>query len=51
MFQSAIICVDDEVAILASLKQQLKGKFGDRLIDKLAESAKEAGEIILELQE
>jgi len=51
MSQSAIICVDDEITILDSLKKQLKRKFGDRFIYEVAESAEEAWEIILELQE
>ena len=51
MSESAIICVDDEVVILDSLKEQLKRKFGDRFIYEVAESAKEAWEVIEELQE
>jgi CheY-like chemotaxis protein len=50
MSESAIICVDDEVVILESLKKQLKRKFGDRFIYETAESAEEAWEIIKELQ-
>ena len=51
MSQSAIICVDDEVTILDSLKKQLKRKFGDRFIYEVAENAEEAWSIILELKE
>ena len=51
MSESAIICVDDEVVILDSLKEQLKRKFGDRFIYEMAESAEEAWEIIEELEE
>ena len=51
MSESAIICVDDEVVILDSLKEQLKRKFGARFIYEVAESAEEAWEIIEELQE
>ena len=51
MSESAIICVDDEVVILDSLKEQLKRKFGDRFIYEVAESAAEAWEVIEELQE
>lgn len=51
MSESAIICVDDEVIILDSLKEQLKRKFGDRFIYEMAENAEEAWEIIEELQE
>jgi CheY-like chemotaxis protein len=49
MSESAIICVDDEIVILDSLKKQLKRKFGDRFIYEVAESAEEAWEIIEEL--
>ena len=51
MTKSAIICVDDEVVILDSLKKQLKREFGDRFIYELAESAEEAWELIEELHE
>ncbi|MEM7757045.1 MAG: response regulator [Cyanobacteria bacterium P01_A01_bin.40] len=51
MSESAILCVDDEVVILESLKEQLKRKFGDRFIYEVAESAAEAWEVIEELQE
>ena len=51
MFNSAILCVDDEVVILDSLKEQLKRRFGDRYIYEMAESAEEAWEVIEELQE
>ena len=51
MSNSAIICVDDEVVILDSLKEQLKRKFGDRYIYEVAESTNEAWEVIDELQE
>ncbi len=51
MSESAIICVDDEVTILDSLKKQLKRKFGDRFIYEVAESAEEAWELIEELNE
>lgn len=51
MSESAIICVDDEVVILDSLKEQLKRQFGDRFIYEVAESAEEAWEVIEELQE
>lgn len=51
MSESAILCVDDEVVILDSLKEQLKRKFGDRFIYEVAESVAEAWEVIEELQE
>ena len=49
MTEPAIICVDDEVVILESLKKQLKRKFGTSFIYEVAESAEEAWEIIEEL--
>ena len=51
MSESAIICVDDEITILDSLKKQLKRKFGDRFIYEVAQSAEEAWEVIEELQQ
>ena len=39
MSEPAIICVDDEIAILNSLKKQLKREFGDSFVYELAESA------------
>lgn len=51
MSESAIICVDDEVVILESLKKQLKRKFGDQFIYEVAESASEAWELIEELND
>ncbi|MGK7895401.1 MAG: response regulator [Xenococcus sp. (in: cyanobacteria)] len=50
MSEFAILCVDDEVVILDSLKEQLKRKFGDRFIYEMAESAEEAWEVIEELE-
>ena len=49
MSQSAIICVDDEIVILESLKRQFKRKFGNLFIYEVAESAEEAWEVIEEL--
>lgn len=51
MTNSAILCVDDEIIILESLKEQLKRIFGDKYLYEVAESASEAWEIIDELQE
>ena len=51
MSESAMLCVDDEVVILDSLKEQLKRQFGDRFIYEVAESAAEAWEVIEELHE
>lgn len=49
MTDSAILCVDDEVVILESLKEQLKRRFGDRYLYEVAECVEEAWEIIDEL--
>ena len=51
MSDLAILCVDDEVIILNSLKEQLKRRFGSQYIYEVAESAEEAWEVIEELQE
>jgi len=47
----AILCVDDEIVVLDSLKIQLKQEFGDKYIYEVAESADEALEILDELSE
>jgi CheY-like chemotaxis protein len=49
MTKSAILCVDDEVVILESLKEQLKRRFRDRFLYEVAECVAEAWEIIDEL--
>jgi CheY-like chemotaxis protein len=46
-----ILCVDDEVVVLNSLKRQLKNEFSDRYLYEIAENANEALELIEELQE
>lgn len=51
MSDLAIVCVDDEVVILDSLKEQLKRSFGDKYIYEVAESAEEGWEVIEELKE
>ena len=51
MANSAILCVDDELIILDTLKEQLKRNFGDRYIYEIAQSAEEAWEVINELIE
>ena len=51
MLNSAILCVDDEVLILDSLKEQLKRHFGNRYIYEIAQSAEEGWEVINELVE
>ncbi|MDM8558169.1 response regulator [Candidatus Parabeggiatoa sp. HSG14] len=49
MSKPVILCVDDEVVILDSLKIQLKKEFGNVYLYEVAESADEALEIIDEL--
>jgi len=51
MDRKAIICVDDEIIILESLREQLEKHFGDKYIYETAESAEEALEILDELEE
>ncbi|OQY50112.1 MAG: hypothetical protein B6247_21970 [Candidatus Parabeggiatoa sp. nov. 2] len=51
MSKPVILCVDDEVVVLESLKIQLKQEFGDTYFYEMAESADEALEIIEELHE
>lgn len=48
---SAILCVDDEIMVLETLKEQLQRSFGENYICELAESADEAWEIADELSE
>jgi DNA-binding NtrC family response regulator len=49
MTDSAILCVDDEVVILESLKEQLKRRFGNQYLYEVAECVEEAWEVIDEL--
>jgi DNA-binding NtrC family response regulator len=49
MSNSAILCVDDEVMILESLKEQLQRNFGDRYLYEVAEGVDEAWQVIWEL--
>jgi CheY-like chemotaxis protein len=49
MSKPAILCVDDEVVVLESLKEQLKRQFGRQYLYETAQSAKEALEILEEL--
>lgn len=51
MSDSAILCIDDEVVILDSLKEQLQRHFGNRYIYEVADSAIEAWDVIEELQD
>jgi signal transduction histidine kinase len=50
MTRSAILCVDDDEVVLASLKEQLKRPFGQFYDIEIAESSEEALELIAELQ-
>jgi DNA-binding NtrC family response regulator len=49
MSNQAILCVDDEVIVLDSLKEQLKRRFGNQYLYETAECVDEAWEIIEEL--
>lgn len=51
MPKPVILCVDDEIVILDSLKMQLKREFGDDYVYEVAESADEALEILDELKQ
>lgn len=51
MPKPVILCVDDEVVVLNSLKIQLKNAFNDEYLYEVAESADEAMEIIEELKD
>ena len=51
MSEAGILCVDDEVTILESLKEQLMRCFGDRYLVEVAESASEAMEVMEELHD
>jgi CheY-like chemotaxis protein len=51
MSKPIILCVDDEIVVLNSLKIQLKNEFNDSYLYEVAESADEALEILEELQE
>jgi DNA-binding NtrC family response regulator len=49
MSNSAILCVDDEIIILESLREQLQRRFGDRYLYEVAEGVEEAWEVLEEL--
>jgi CheY-like chemotaxis protein len=51
MSKPIILCVDDEVVVLNSLKIQLKNEFHDNYLYEVAESADEAIELLDELLE
>lgn len=48
--QSAILCVDDELAIVDTVKEQLRRRFGARYLYETATSVPEAWEIVDDLQ-
>jgi signal transduction histidine kinase len=50
MNKLAILCVDDEIVVLESLKEQLKRHFGKKYYIEIASSGAEALEILAELQ-
>lgn len=49
MSEAAILCVDDEITILSSLKEQIFRCFGDRYLVEIACDAVEALDIVEEL--
>lgn len=49
MSNLAILCVDDEVMILESLREQLERHFGDHFLYEVAEGVEEAWDVIEEL--
>lgn len=51
MSDAAILCVDDEVTVLKSLKQQLQRLFGGQYVYEVAQSAEDAWLVIDELEE
>lgn len=51
MSDAAILCVDDEVTVLRSLKQQLQRLFGGQYVYEVAQSAEDAWLVIDELEE
>ncbi|MEM9567489.1 MAG: response regulator [Cyanobacteria bacterium P01_E01_bin.34] len=51
MSKAGILCVDDEITILDSLREQLLRCFGNRYLVEVAESAAEAMEVMEELHE
>jgi len=51
MSQQVIICVDDEVIVVESLREQLQQSFGNEYLIEIAESGDEALELFDELKE
>lgn len=51
MAKSTILCVDDEKTVLDSLKNQLRGIFGDSFNYEIAQNGTEALEVVDELKD
>ncbi|WP_293132387.1 response regulator [Microcoleus sp. bin38.metabat.b11b12b14.051] len=51
MSKPVILCVDDDISVLESIKTQLKSSFGNKYYYELAENAIDALEILKELIE
>lgn len=51
MAKPIILCVDDELIVLESLRSQLREAFGDRYSYEIAQDANDALEVIDELQD
>jgi len=51
MARPVILCVDDELIVLESLRSQLREAFGDTYLYEIAQDADDALEVINELQE
>ena len=51
MSEAGILCVDDEITILDSLKEQLFRCFGDRYLIEVASDASEALDVMEELHD
>jgi CheY-like chemotaxis protein len=51
MAKPVILCVDDELIVLESLRSQLREAFGDTYLYEIAQDADDALEVINELQD
>jgi CheY-like chemotaxis protein len=51
MTRHAVLCVDDEDIVLRTLKDQLRRRFGDRLLIETAQGADEAWDVIADLHD
>lgn len=49
MTEAAILCVDDDVIVLDSLRRQIMGRLGQQYLCEVAENVDEAWEVIEEL--